>query len=76
MKNDDESREDILQYLQVHDPAKYRKKIKGFHIAFNIREKPGNNDELSKYKFQSKLPPEEIKRLAAEAKARRVSEKA
>jgi hypothetical protein len=78
MKTDEDSKEDIMQYLECHDPNKYRKKIKGFHIAFNIREKVLRigEDELSKYKFKSKLTPEEIKRLAAEAKAKRASEKA
>jgi hypothetical protein len=39
-------------------------------MAFNIREKVlrVGEDELSKYKFKSKLSPEEIKKLAAEAK--------
>jgi hypothetical protein len=69
-KSEDNCKEDILQYLECHDPSKYRKKIKGFHIAFNIREKVlrVGEDELSKYKFKSKLSPEEIKKLAAEAK--------
>ena len=32
-------KEELLNYLECHDPAKYRKKIKGFRLAFNIREK-------------------------------------
>lgn len=53
------------------------KKIKGFHIAFNIREKVVRvgEDELSKYKFKSKLTPEEIKKLASEAKLKRAQER-
>ena len=39
MKTDEECKEEILQYLECHDQNKYRKKIKGFHLAFNIREK-------------------------------------
>lgn len=76
-KSEDACKEDILAYLECHDPSKYRKKIKGFHIAFNIREKDlrVKETELSKYKFQSKLPPEEIRRLAAEAKLKRVQDK-
>jgi len=76
-KSEEDCREELLQYLECHDPNKYRKKIKGFHIAFNIRDKDlrVKSDELSKYKFQSKLPPEEIKRLATEAKLRRAQEK-
>ena len=66
-----------MQALECHDPNKYRKKIKGFHIAFNIREKVLRigNEELSSYKFKSKYTPEEIRKLAAEAKAKRVAEK-
>lgn len=77
MKTDEECKEEILQYLECHDQNKYRKKIKGFHLAFNIREKVlrVGEDELSKYKFKSKLSPEEIKRLAAEAKAKRANER-
>ncbi|TNV86710.1 hypothetical protein FGO68_gene11624 [Halteria grandinella] len=76
-KTEDECREDMLQYLECHDQNKYRKKIKGFHIAFNIREKVlrVGPEELSKYKFQSKLSPEEIRRLANEAKQKRVQDK-
>lgn len=46
-------------------------------MAFNIREKVLRigEDELSKYKFKSKLTPEEIKRLAAEAKNKRAMDK-
>lgn len=29
----------MLAFLECHDASKYRKKIKGFHMAFNIREK-------------------------------------
>jgi hypothetical protein len=32
-------RDEVLAYIECHDPNKYRKKIKGFHMAFNIREK-------------------------------------
>lgn len=38
-KSEEELKEEILAYLECHDPIKYRKKIKGFHIAFNIRDK-------------------------------------
>ena len=76
-KSEEECRDDFLQVMECHDPNKYRKKIKGFHIAFNIREKQGRigENELSNYKFKSKLPPEEIKKLATEAKMKRAHEK-
>ena len=64
-------------YLECHDHNKYRKKIKGFHIAFNIREKElrVKETELSKYKFQSKHSPDEIRKLATEAKMKRALDK-
>lgn len=39
--------------MECHDQNKYRKKIKGFTLAFNIHDKKGRigADELSKYKF-------------------------
>lgn len=75
-KTDDDCREDILNYIECHDANKYRKKIKGFHIPFNIRDKLKTQDEdLSKYKFKSKLSPEEIKRLAQEAKNKRAQDR-
>ena len=63
--------------MECHDQSKYRKKIKGFHIAFNIRDKQGRigENELSNYKFKSKLPPEEIKKIVTEAKLKRAQEK-
>ena len=63
--------------MECHDHNKYRSKIKGFHIACSIREKVLRvaPDELSKYKFQSKLSPEEILTLANEAKQKRVRDK-
>lgn len=38
-KSEEECRDDFLQAMECHDQNKYRKKIKGFHIAFNIRDK-------------------------------------
>jgi len=38
-KTNDQIFEEILDFLECHDPAAYRKKIKGFRLAFNIREK-------------------------------------
>jgi hypothetical protein len=37
----------------------YRKKIKGFHLAFNVREKL--SEEVSSYKYQPKGTAEEIR---------------
>lgn len=55
-----------MEFLECHDPTKYRKKIKGFHMAFNIHEKVirVSEEDMSKYKFKSKLSAEEIKKHA------------
>lgn len=75
-KSDDDCKEEILNYIECHDSSKYRKKIKGFHIPFNIRDKvKTTEEELSKYKFKSKLSPDEIKRLAQEAKNKRAQDR-
>lgn len=37
----------------------YRKKIKGFHLAFNVRDKL--TEEVSSYKYQPKGTAEEIR---------------
>ena len=46
-------------------------------MAFNIREKVVRvgEEELSKYKFKSKMTPDEIKKLALEAKSKRTTDK-
>jgi len=44
-----------MRFLECHDPNKYRKKIKGFHMAFNIRDKEQRisaDDPSRKYKFK------------------------
>ena len=63
-KSEDDCKEDVMIFLECHDPAKYRKKIKGFHLAFNVREKVlriGEEDK-PKYQFKNKLSAEEIKK--------------
>jgi len=64
------------------DPAQsdYRKKVKGFHIAFNIREPKKDENELSKYQYKpvknaKNLTAEQIKQKVAAAKYKRIEEK-
>jgi hypothetical protein len=48
-------RDEVFEMIECHDPNKYRKKIKGFHLAFNIREKDLKiPDDKQKYKFTAK----------------------
>ena len=49
--------------IEAHDPNKYRKRIKGFHMAFNIRDKIVKAAEKQKPAI-SRLPAEEIKKHA------------
>jgi hypothetical protein len=44
--------------LEINNKKKYRKKIKGFHLAFNITDKVA---ESSKYKYQPEGTAEEIR---------------
>lgn len=57
--------------LNENNPTKeYRKKIKGFHLAFNIRDKL--DTEVSKYKYQPEGSAEEIRLKALQLKTRRL----
>ena len=54
-----------MRFLECHDQHKYRQKIKGFRLAFNIRDKEGrvpSDDQSGKnYKFKSNLSADELK---------------
>jgi hypothetical protein len=66
---------DLYSLLECHDPSKYRKKIKGFHRAFNIEK--GYRiplDEKPKLKYKSKLNGEEIKRTMDEIRIKKMQE--
>ena len=41
--------EEVLDLNESNPTKEYRKKIKGFHLAFNIRDKL--DTEISKYKY-------------------------
>lgn len=63
-----------MAFLECHDPSKYRKHIKGFHMAFNTRDKAGRvqENEKPKYKFKPRQPADEIKKNVEEVKLKRV----
>jgi hypothetical protein len=54
--------------LECHDPIKYRKKIKGFHMAFNIRDKgfriPINEETVKFNKANKKQSSEEVRKIS------------
>tara|TARA_B110000305_G_C18854676_1_gene366116 strand:+ start:42 stop:296 length:255 start_codon:yes stop_codon:yes gene_type:complete len=50
----------------------YRKKIKGFHLAFNVKEKI---DPQSSYKYQPEGTAEEIRLKMIELRNRRIYQK-
>lgn len=55
--------------LELQNKKVYRKKIKGFHLAFNIKDKLA---ESSKYKYQPEGTAEEIRLKAMTLKKQRV----
>mmetsp|Transcript_43234 Transcript_43234/g.41586 ORF Transcript_43234/g.41586 Transcript_43234/m.41586 type:complete len:236 (-) Transcript_43234:348-1055(-) len=59
-KGDMEKAIDAFNFIDCHDPQKYRKKIKGFHIAFNIKEKElrMSNDERKRLNHKFKVKSE------------------
>jgi len=74
-KSNEELFEDILNYIECHDQVAYRKKIKGFRLAFNIREKNHRiPDSTMKrgLKLRSKQSAEDIKRRVQEMKQNRI----
>ncbi|CDW91270.1 UNKNOWN [Stylonychia lemnae] len=77
-KTEEQCRDQILEQIQCNDPNIYRKKIKGFHIAFNIRDKlPTALEDASKkiQKQSTKLSQEDINKLASEIKNKKVISK-
>jgi hypothetical protein len=66
--------EDIMTFLECNDPNKYRKKIKGFHMAFNIRDKAQRipEEERSKYKIKNVHSDDEPKKHVEELKSKKV----
>lgn len=75
-KSEDDLREELFVFIECHDPTKYRKKIKGFHMAFNIREKPYRIPDEEKLRFKGTSKPkqsaDEIKRNVKDLKSKRI----
>ena len=75
-KTDEDLKEELFAYLECHDPIKYRKKIKGFNLAFNIRDKNFRIpvEESHKLKMNKKKQSEidEIKRNTLNLKINRL----
>lgn len=73
----DEMFDYILDFIECHDQLAYRKKIKGYRLAFNIRDKHYRIPEetlKSGLKIRSKQSAEEIKQKVAEMKQNREAE--
>jgi hypothetical protein len=47
-KSEAEIRDEILNSLEIHDPTKYRPKIKGYVVPFNTHEKASNMPAVRK----------------------------
>ena len=70
-----------LNLPQQNDPlGSYRKKVKGFHLAFNIKEPKKDENELSKYQYKpvkaaKNLTTQELNKLVAMQKNRKIEAK-
>ncbi|CAI2368309.1 unnamed protein product [Moneuplotes crassus] len=74
--------EEALQYLQIDDPSKYKKKIKGFAAPFNMTEKDDRikkNEKSQKYKFkpqeEKEIIKEKVKQIKQERENAKIKEK-
>ncbi|CAI2372176.1 unnamed protein product [Moneuplotes crassus] len=70
--------EEAMQFLQLDDPTKYKKKIKGFAAPFNMTEKDDRikkNDKSQRYKYTSKEDKEAIKAKVRKLKQERENAK-
>lgn len=75
-KSSEDLFEEVLNFIECHDQAAYRKKIKGFRLAFNIRDKSyriPENTLKKEMKFKSKQSAEEIKQKVKEMKDNRIN---
>ena len=53
-RQEEDLRQDVFAFIECHEPSKYRKKIKGFHMAFNIKDKYYRIPEEQRAKMNSK----------------------
>uniref|UniRef100_A0A7S3KK14 Uncharacterized protein n=1 Tax=Euplotes crassus TaxID=5936 RepID=A0A7S3KK14_EUPCR len=77
-KTNEDLFEEILDFIQCHDANIYRKKIKGFRLAFNIREKTYRMPDstlLRPNKVRSKQSAEQLKKKVKEMKDNRLRKK-
>ena len=65
------SLEDVCE---LHVKDSYRKRIKGFHLAFNVKEKL-NEHEKSKYQYEVKGTAEELRLAALDRRNQRLYRK-
>jgi hypothetical protein len=74
-KTNEQIFEEFLDFIECHDQIAYRKKIKGFRLAFNIRDK---NYRIPESTLKKEMKPknretaEEIKTKVQEMKANRI----
>lgn len=57
----------------LNNQGEYRKRIKGFHLAFNIRDKL--DQQIIDYKYKPQGTAEEIRLKALELKNKRLNDK-
>lgn len=68
-----------MEFLEFEDPNVYRKKIKGFSLAFHIKGKNyriPDDDPAHKYKVRyKKIPFSDVKKMVQEIRDKRENEK-
>ena len=69
---DDKAYDWMCDEVMALASRQYRKKIKGFHLAFNVREK---KEAQSNYKYQPEGTAEEIRLKMIELRNRRIYQK-
>jgi len=76
--NEDARLENLYDFLECHDPVKYRKKLNGMTLPFGIREKQGRipkDDPCLKYRYKPDQKSEEIRIKAERARKLREAQK-
>jgi len=81
-KTKDEVYEEFLVYLELHDPSKYKHKVKGLRLAFDVKDTksriPVSMGTVKSKNFfkKNKLSATEIKEKVKEMKEQRLQKKA
>ena len=76
-KTSDQIFDEILNFIEWHDPVAYRKKIKGYRLAFNVRDKQYRIPDSTlkqNIKIRTKESAETLKKKVQEMKESRINQ--